>query len=65
MYLNLKAEMARKDMKIDDLAKALGISAASASKRLSGKAKLSLKDAKEIKNALGVDIPLEELFKEE
>lgn len=64
MYRNLKAEMARKDMSITDLAKELGFTSANLSKKLSGKVVLTFGDAKRIKSILGVDMPLEELFEE-
>ena len=64
MYRNVKAEMARRDMSIADLAEKLNCTSANLCKKLNGNVVLTFNEAKQIKNALGVDIPLEELFEE-
>lgn len=64
MYPNLKAEMARRNMSITDLAEKMAQTSANLSKKLSGKVVLTLKEAKRIKEILGVDMSLEELFEE-
>ena len=62
MYKNLKAEMARAGITQQEMARRLGMTPATLSLKLNGKAKFSLSDANLIKTALGVDIPLDELF---
>ena len=62
MYLNVKAELARKSMTVIELSKISGIRYQSLTDKINGKSPLTLDEAKRIKTALGVDIPLEELF---
>lgn len=62
MYPNLKAEMARRNITIEGLGNILGITPPAASKKCSGKTDFTLKEAVTIKEALGVDIPLDVLF---
>lgn len=62
MYANVKAEMARKNLSVVDLSKRTGIRYQSLANKINGKAPVSLTDAKKIKNALEVDIPLDDLF---
>ena len=64
MFLNLKAEMIRKSMTSGDLAKLIDVTQATMSQKINGKAKFSLDEAIAIKNALGVDMEIEELFAE-
>jgi hypothetical protein len=64
MYPNCKAELARKNITLDKLAKVLGLSITTTSLKLSGKYPLTLMEAKAIKKFLEVDIPLEVLFEE-
>ncbi len=64
MFPNCKAELARKNVTLEKLAKVLGLSVTTTSLKLNGKYPLTLKEAKAIKNYLGVDIPLEVLFEE-
>lgn len=62
MYRNVKAEMSRKGIILEDLAEALGLTVSTVSQKLNGKYPITLAEAKIIKKRLGVDIPLEELF---
>lgn len=64
MYLNVKAEMTRQGLILQDLAKYMGWTVATTSNKLNGKAPLTVKEAKDIKKFLSVDIPLEILFQE-
>lgn len=67
MYPNLRAEMARKRVRNNDLAELLGLSPARISEKLNGNAKngFSLDEAEKIRDFLGVVMPLEELFERE
>ena len=62
MYANVKAEMARKNMTAIELSKKTGIRYQSLANKINGKAPVSLDEAKTIKTALDVDIPLDVLF---
>lgn len=62
MYSTLKAEMARKNMRIKDLAMHLNEATSTISKKVNGHVDFTLKEAKAIKEILSVDMPLEELF---
>ena len=62
MYLNVKAELARKSMTVIELSKISGIRYQSLTDKINGKSPLTLDEAKRIKTALGVDMSLEELF---
>ena len=62
MYSNVKAELARRNMTVVDLAALTGIRYQTLNDKLNGKFKLTLDEAKKIKEALGVDIPIEQLF---
>ena len=64
MYPNVKAEIARKGLTLDAIAKAIGISLTTLSQKLNGKYPITLNEAKKIKVVLGVNIPLEVLFEE-
>lgn len=65
MYPNLEAEIARTGTTRKVLSKKLGITPTTLSLKLSGKSSLSLPEAVMIKNLLEVNIPIEELFKED
>ena len=65
MYPNLNAERARKGITLDTLADALGVTVGTVSLKLSGKAPITVAEAKVIKATIGVDMPLDELFSEE
>jgi hypothetical protein len=67
MYSNLRAEMARKKMSVSSLALEAGLCMPRLYDKINGKSKrgFSIKEGIAIKEVLGVDMPLEELFKEE
>lgn len=54
MYSNLKAEMARRDLKAIDLCKRTGMSPSSLSQKISGKRGFTLVEAVKISKALGI-----------
>lgn len=62
MFETLRAEMARKNKTLVDLSQATGIRYQTLSEKLRGNSPLTLKEAAEIKNALGLDMTIEELF---
>ena len=62
MFLNLKAEMIRKNVTSGDLAELLKVTQSTMSLKINGKAKFTLDEAIAIKKALGVDMEIEELF---
>lgn len=64
VYSNLRAEMARHNLGITDIAKKLGLTRETVSKKLSGKSKITLDEAMEIKKILFFDKNVEYLFKE-
>lgn len=63
VYPNLRAEMARKNVNITDLANVLDLRLATVSIKLK-KGTFTLKEAKIIKQYLNVEMSLEELFEE-
>ena len=65
MYPNVEAELARARMTKRMLSKQMGITQGTLSLKLSGKSNLTFPEAIKIKRLLRVDIPIEELFKEE
>jgi len=65
MYPNLRAELSRRGLTIQNLALLCGMSASALYERLKGRRHLTLDDALKIKKALNVDIPLEILFSQE
>ena len=62
MYPNLEAELKRKNVKRTDLAKLLGCSVGTISEKMTGGSSFSFDAAVKIKQFIGVDIELEELF---
>jgi transcriptional regulator with XRE-family HTH domain len=62
MYPNLRAEMARKKVTGQELAKRIGITNGTFSQKFNGKFDFTLDEAQKIKKALGTDISIEELF---
>ena len=62
MYSNVKAELARKSLTVVDLSNKTGIRYQTLSEKLRGNYGFTVAEAKKIKEALGVDIPLEDLF---
>jgi plasmid maintenance system antidote protein VapI len=65
MYVNLKVELARRGWSQTKLAEESGISRVNLCRILNGQRKISLYNAMRIKEALGTDLQLEELFKDE
>lgn len=64
MYSNVKAELARRNLSIVDLSTKTGIRYQTLADKINGKYPMTLDEAKTIKSALGVNIPLEELFEQ-
>lgn len=64
MYPNLNAEMGRKFMTAVTLSNITGIPYSTLRPKLTGKTPITLQEARAIKAALKVDIPLEILFEE-
>lgn len=64
MYPNVKAEIARRGLTLEKISGIMGISISTLSGKLNGKYPFSLNEAKTVKTILGVDMPLEELFRE-
>lgn len=64
IYPNLRAEMARKGWSVSRLADEVGVPYATLRGWLYGKCAIKFFDARRIKRALDVDIPLEILFEE-
>ena len=62
MYENLRAEIARKGMTIVELSNVTGIRYQTLSEKLRGNSQFTVKEAKAIKAALAVDMPIDELF---
>lgn len=65
MFPTLEAELARRRMTKGRLAQKIGMTASTLSSKLNGKGRFTLADARAIKDAIGADMPLEELFHEE
>jgi magnesium-transporting ATPase (P-type) len=59
-----KAELARQGMTLEALAEKLDLTIGTVSQKLNGKYPITFREAVRIKKILGVDTPLEELFKE-
>lgn len=62
MFPNLKAEMARKDIKYSKIAEILGISYASVANKINGKTDFTRSEIFKIRDTLFPDMPLEYLF---
>ena len=65
LYPNLRAELARKGIKLEELAHSLNITLGTLSQKLNGKYPVMLNEAKQIKKVIGTDLPLETLFSKE
>ena len=59
---NLKAEMAKADITVEAIAEALGIHRNSASNKINGKSKFTIKEAFEIKTMFFPTLSLDYLF---
>ena len=64
IYPNLKAELARKGWTIRMLSTVADIPLSTLTAKIYGKSELKWSEAKKIKHALGIDMPLEKLFME-
>lgn len=62
MYPNLRAEMARRGMTLQDLAKLVYVSYSTMWSWTNGRRAISLSMAIKIRDALGLDMSVEELF---
>lgn len=62
MYMNVKAELARSNSNLVELSTKTGIRYQSLVNKINGKQPLTFDEAKAIKSALDVEIPLESLF---
>lgn len=65
MYPNLEAERARRNVTLAKLAEALDLTVPTVSLKLNGKYPITMDEARKIKECIGTDLPLEELFSEE
>lgn len=65
MYPVLRAEMARQDVSRAALAEKIGMPSATFYSKFNGRHAFTLDEANAIKEALGVDIPIEELFEKD
>lgn len=65
MFPNLRAELVRQGINMGDFAKKVNMTAQSFSRRMTGETEFTYSECLRVKEALGVDIPLEILFKEE
>ena len=64
MYLNAKAEMIRRGLRLEDVAKLMGMSISTLSMKLNGKYQFTFKEAIRFKEIVQSDLPLEVLFEE-
>lgn len=65
MYPNLEAELRRQKIRRIDIANNLGIAMSTVSEKMMGKSEFTLRMAYDIRNLLGVDMPLEVLFEKD
>lgn len=65
MYPNLNAERARRNITIEDIAKALDKTVGTVSLKLRGEYPITLAEAVTIKSCIGTNLPLEILFSTE
>ena len=65
MYANVKAELARKNMTMVDLSNMTGIRYQTLADKIRGGSVMTVDEAMKIKEALGVDMPIEELFSDQ
>lgn len=64
MYRTAKSEMMKRGLTLADVAPLMGVSVGTLSQKLNGKYPISLKEAKQFKEIVKSDLPLEELFAE-
>ena len=65
MYPNLRAEMARRNISLQDIADGLGITRVALSNKINGKTFFTLPEARKVKQIIGIEMPIETLFEEE
>ena len=65
MYPNLKAEIARRGVTMTEVANEIGVAPSTFSLKFTGKTKWFFWECVAIKKALGIEMPLEVLFKEQ
>lgn len=65
MYSTLKAEIARKEMKFAEIARACDMLESTFSNKINGRSPWNLPECVKVKDVLGVDMPIDELFKED
>ena len=65
VYPTLNAEMARRSINKRKLAQSTGINYTTLVSKLNGKGVLTLPDMRKIKDVIGTNIPMEELFEED
>lgn len=65
IYANLRAEMARRNIRLKDIAECIGKGVDATSRKLSKTGSIRLAEALKIKKTFFSDKPLEDLFKEE
>ena len=65
MYVNLKAEMARRKITVRTLSELTEIPYSTLAPKIRGDYQITLTEADKIKAAIGTDLPLETLFKNE
>ena len=63
MYLNLNAEMARKNIKQSNICSVLGLSSCAVSEKMNGKSDFKLKECKQIIKNLFPKLTIDYLFK--
>jgi len=62
MFTNVKAEMKRRGYTLSDLAQIWNCTVSTASLKLNGKTIVTVQEALDVRNWLGVEVPIEELF---
>lgn len=64
MYRTAKSEMMKRGLTLADVAPLMDVSVSTLSLKLNGKYPFTLKEAKQFKEIVKSDLPLEELFEE-
>lgn len=64
MYPNFNSEKARVGLTLKEMAPQLGITIGALSRKLTGKNALTLDEARKLKELVGTDLSLDELFQE-
>ena len=65
MYPNLRAELARKDLSIPQLAELTGIKTTTLYDKYNGRSAFSLDEAVLIRDSLGLEMSIDDLFRKE